>query len=285
MAKDKLIPGDFLDPEDIENLTSADKKIPGKVLKSGSKEIKKVEDAPAFDEEFDYDDVAGIPKPNSEETDALDDDQSDDDNLDSYVPYDDQNRLKESFEEFIERDDDFDLAREQALKTKFKDYLKAPNISGKARGISGTNRIPSEAVEQSKEILEIEIDESQKKSDKKHRSTIITHKSADDVIEYIEVICSCGNKTAIKLDYGEQEDFGVFKDTLKESSEEMFDEEDQEEFAVDSDETTEEGDSNSDSREITDEDVEIESETDIFDEIESEDSSENDQTDGEEEKE
>lgn len=241
MAKDKLIPEDFLDPEDIEELTSADKKIPGKVIKTDSKEIKKVEETPAFDEEFDYDDVAGIPQTEDDESEKPEEDSSEDDDLDSYEPYDDQNRLKERFEEFVERDDEFDLEHEQALKTKFKDYLKAPNITGKAKSLTGTSRIPAEAIDDSSDILEIEIDESQKKSDKKHRSTIITHKNSDDVIAYIEVICSCGNKTAIKLDYGEEDDFGIFQDTLKESSEDIFDDESlEEEFDPSDEEISEE---------------------------------------------
>ncbi|MBK9249025.1 MAG: hypothetical protein IPM69_13145 [Ignavibacteria bacterium] len=88
---------------------------------------------------------------------------------------------------------------DERRKEAFRDFLVVREIAGTVKGIPYSSRIPAELlvdtggkVEISKPLAD-EIGE--------HNPTVMVHRSDDNEIESIEVICTCGKKVFVKFDY------------------------------------------------------------------------------------
>jgi len=90
---------------------------------------------------------------------------------------------------------DYKGIEQEMLRSKFKDYLQIKKISGKRKSAYSTSFIPSEKVIEKNEVVEI-YDESYL-YDKP--SMVITHRNSSGEIALIEVQCSCGKRTIIKI--------------------------------------------------------------------------------------
>ncbi len=107
-------------------------------------------------------------------------------------------------QKFIERDNieeindaEFKVFSEVHQNFEFKDFLELPKISGiKLRTPEG-NYYPREIIEERKQKVVI----SDNIIDEHKRTTILTDYDSDGNITSIEVICRCGEKTIIHLEF------------------------------------------------------------------------------------
>lgn len=90
-------------------------------------------------------------------------------------------------------------ADEERLKLNFKDFLIAPEISGSSRSFSANRRIPAEKVTDRGEVVEIARDPLEEDADHQE-AAVLVHRNDDNVITCIELVCSCGKRTLIRLE-------------------------------------------------------------------------------------
>lgn len=158
---------------------------------------KNIEDF-GFEEEFDKTKVANKDiikkdKNNLEEKNELD--------VDSLMNYDEELRKKNAFREEYTQDGKDTATEEEKLRELFNDFLILPRISG-AKIVSHENRIPKEKVQLRGRNIQIDAEPS-KDSDKQQNTTVLINRNDNGDIESIEVNCSCGERTLIKLDYSD----------------------------------------------------------------------------------
>jgi hypothetical protein len=111
---------------------------------------------------------------------------------------------KDSFEyQFVEMKEESPDSIDALLKENFKDFLIYKKLSGNLSGLSHANRIPSDKLKSSNKTVEVKDD----KDDKKHTKQIITHRNQYDEVDFIEVICNCGERTIIRFDYDENANY------------------------------------------------------------------------------
>jgi hypothetical protein len=91
--------------------------------------------------------------------------------------------------------------RDEELKYKFKDYLIHKEISGTKRGYPHGTYIPSDMVEDTGKVVEVSREEQPEKQEDHDKNSILIHRNTDNEIESIEIICSCGKQTIVKLNY------------------------------------------------------------------------------------
>jgi hypothetical protein len=164
-----------------------------------------------FDVEFDKEDVVQS-KTDDELEDEFDDFRdSDEEQKEIEIEEDDYSfnydedlyRDKAFHEEYIEVDKTI-AEEEKQKKAKFKDFLYLPKIAGRKKGKYSTHLIPAEYLVEGSDTIEI-VDDYSNDSEEEHKETrIITNKNSEGEIISIEVHCSCGNKTVIRLDYDEE---------------------------------------------------------------------------------
>lgn len=89
-------------------------------------------------------------------------------------------------------------AEEKRLKLLFRDFLIAPEISGSSRSYSANHRIPAEKVTDRGEVIEVARDPI---DDETHEDgTVLVHRDDDNMITRIEIVCSCGKRTIVRLE-------------------------------------------------------------------------------------
>jgi len=82
----------------------------------------------------------------------------------------------------------------------FKDFLRAPKISGKRKsGLTSTSRFPSELLKSRGRKVEI-ADDPALKNLGKSQSTVIIHRDEAGEVEMIEIISVVGDRTLIKFE-------------------------------------------------------------------------------------
>ncbi len=91
------------------------------------------------------------------------------------------------------------------LRSKFKDFIELPTISGNAGNSTHGNLIPSELVKKSGRKLQIS-DEPPFSDIEEKASSVVVNRNEYGEIESIEVYCKCGERTIIRLDYVDEED-------------------------------------------------------------------------------
>jgi len=95
-----------------------------------------------------------------------------------------------------------DFGREQSeerRRKEFQDFLVVREIAGTVKGIPHSSRIPMELLIDTGGKIEISKPLAEEQDD--HNPTIMVHRSDDNEIESIEVICTCGKKIMVKFDY------------------------------------------------------------------------------------
>lgn len=149
-----------------------------------------------FEEEFNSDDVVNKnDEDDNNYSDSKNENESDFD-LDNLLNYDEEDRKSDSFESLYE-DSYFTRSETERLSSNFKDFLELPRIAqGKPSKTKG-NHIPSENLIIRKD--KIEITDENLGNDK--RSTVLINRNEVGEIVGIEVLCTCGEKTIIKLEY------------------------------------------------------------------------------------
>ena len=121
--------------------------------------------------------------------------------VESISNYSDEVRKQNLFQLEYEQEEEPD-EESIRLQNNFMDFLVLKNIAGRKKGFSYLNRIPSDALVDTGDVTEI-IDYNEDGSEHKG-STIMIHKNNNEEISHIEVICTCGQRTLIKLDYEEE---------------------------------------------------------------------------------
>lgn len=119
--------------------------------------------------------------------------------FESITNYDEELEKQKNFKPYYSTSDD-EYNEQAELQKNFKDFLILRKISGSQKSLSNKNKLPSDAIKISNEIIEIQslndVQENEHKA-----SHIITHKDNQGNIKTIEVICQCGVRTVIKLEY------------------------------------------------------------------------------------
>ena len=170
-------------------------------------------DEDPFGEEFDREDVVNTKI--SVEDDSDSDDELPDVDVDSILNYDEEKRKTDYFENQFSSENE-DKADEEILQKNFRDFLVVKKITGRFEGIGSDSRIPGERIIDSGKSIELSDDPNHEvKSDKK--TTIAVHRNENGDISFIEVICSCGEKTTIALDFGENDATGDVDTDIVES--------------------------------------------------------------------
>jgi|GEM_PF-3231593 len=89
-------------------------------------------------------------------------------------------------------------------ENKFKDYLKAPKISGKSNLRGDSLIIDKEKVVESGRTVEI-ADNPIKHKGEHENSSVIINRDDKGEIENIQIVCKCGEKLLLKFDYTEND--------------------------------------------------------------------------------
>ena len=111
---------------------------------------------------------------------------------------------KESFEyQFVEMKQDKLDNIDELLRENFKDFLVYKKLAGNLSGLTHANRIPQERIRTSQKSVEVKDE----KDDKHETKQIITHRNKFDEVDFIEVICNCGETTVIRFDYDDTADY------------------------------------------------------------------------------
>ncbi len=149
-----------------------------------------------FEEEFDKSDVV-----NPDDKEREDDDKKRKVETDDIIDYDEQKRKQENFKDIYSEASE-PLNEEKRRQENFNDFLDLPNIAGAAPGLSDSKRIPKEKLNERHSKIRI-ADDPKLHRHNDERSTVIVNRNENDEIVSIEVLCSCGEKTVIKLEYEE----------------------------------------------------------------------------------
>lgn len=88
---------------------------------------------------------------------------------------------------------------EERRRKEFKDFLVVREIAGTLKGVPHSSRIPSELLVDTG--MKVEISQSLTDEIDEHTPTILIHRTDDNEIESVEVICTCGKKVFVKFEY------------------------------------------------------------------------------------
>lgn len=121
--------------------------------------------------------------------------------LDTLLKLEDDDRKKTKFERIIQSDDQ---NVEDYLQEKFKDYIVYPKMSGTTESLPEQNLIPGEYIENSDKHVEITDDPNTIENE--HRTSIEIDRDENGDIESITVFCKCGERTFIKFDYDDTDE-------------------------------------------------------------------------------
>lgn len=90
-------------------------------------------------------------------------------------------------------------AEEQRLQKSFKDFLIVPEIGGAQHTYHSNRRIPAEKAIDSGQIVEIAKDSALDDS-RNDQNSVLVHRNTSNEITHIEIACTCGRKTVIRLE-------------------------------------------------------------------------------------
>lgn len=106
------------------------------------------------------------------------------------------------FRKFTRKDEK--LTQQEILRKDFKDFLILREFSGRTKNYPHSSRIPNEYVKKTKNIIKIEDSPVISEFDEnKNKSSVMFYKNDAGQLELIEVICKCGEKVFIELEYDE----------------------------------------------------------------------------------
>ncbi len=141
----------------------------------------------AFSEEFDNDDVIG-----SKSDEQL---QNEGKNSDDYQK---KGKSGKSDSSAIRSDNSL---YQELLRSSFQDFNVMKNLEGVRRSFS-SSRIPAENITDSGKSIAIEDTTSHSSNHNINpQTTVLFHRDENDDVTQIEIICSCGEKTIIDLEF------------------------------------------------------------------------------------
>lgn len=91
-------------------------------------------------------------------------------------------------------------AEDERLQKGFKDFLIVPEIGGSQHSYDSNRRIPAEHTTDSGQVVEIARDDSVDVPVQHDHNNILVHRNHDNEITHIEIVCTCGRKTLIRLE-------------------------------------------------------------------------------------
>jgi hypothetical protein len=189
------------------------------VVQSLSDEQLKEKEKKPFSEEFDPGDVVrdqdeeeseaappeseieGLDAPLAEEVDAVGDDAVQyEDAIEEMDMTDDERRQKYFEDEYdvLSKKPQDDLKHN---KQHFEDFLVIPQIAGSNDRLPKSNLYPKETIKS--ENMKVEIADDPELDEENKRASVIVNRNPEGEVESIEVVCNCGEKTLIKLDYSD----------------------------------------------------------------------------------
>lgn len=95
-------------------------------------------------------------------------------------------------------------AEEERMKREFQDYLILKELAGNNRGVPTGARVASSLVNTTSTVVEIATPEFHEEHDS-GSSTVVLHKNEHGEITQIEILCSCGKKNVVHLEYTDNE--------------------------------------------------------------------------------
>lgn len=125
--------------------------------------------------------------------------------LEDIMNYSEDAHQKKSFK-FDFGSSDENTPEEEKRQKDFRDIIEYRKISGRTRGLKHTNVIPTTNIINKNDSIEIHDVHGFAPDEHALPSQIITHLNENGEISVIEVLCNCGNRTIIKLDYGKEEE-------------------------------------------------------------------------------
>lgn len=127
-----------------------------------------------------------------------------DKDIERLVNYNEEKRKTESFGyNFTQNVSGGDYSPND-YENKFKDYLKAPKISGSSKLRGNSLIIDSDKVIESGKTVEI-ADNPIKHKGEHENSSVIINRDEKGEIENIQIVCKCGEKLLLKFDYTEND--------------------------------------------------------------------------------
>ncbi len=156
-----------------------------------------------FEEEFDREDVVNRYNQDDEDNNKKSTKNSKEVDIDSLLKYSEEDYLNRKFKDEFSNDNftDSPTDEELLLKKNFKDFLILPHISGKNTGVTSTNRIPGENVRNDSGYIEISDEIPDESNHNSGSSTMLINRNSRNEITSIEILCKCGERTVINLDY------------------------------------------------------------------------------------
>ncbi len=113
-------------------------------------------------------------------------------------------------QEIRPNDDDFDIeqySREKESERKQKEFLDFSDleeIAGTLKGVPRSSRIPAEIVRDGGGTIEV-IAEHNHDEENGEEPQILVHRTAEGEVRLVEIICTCGKKIKLQLQYTEPE--------------------------------------------------------------------------------
>ncbi len=97
-------------------------------------------------------------------------------------------------------------AEEQRLVSAFADFLKLKDISGTQQSQATKSVLKAEDVIDTPTSVEVMKDDTLNPHDHSTPMTFLVHRDEHNDIRSIEVLCSCGKRAVLALDYEESPD-------------------------------------------------------------------------------
>lgn len=120
----------------------------------------------------------------------------------SIVNYDDELRKRKQFNLEFDKNPN-PTPEDDRKKQSFKDFLILRKITGKRTGLPHTHRIPKEMLKEQISEVQVEDEPESDLTADTRPSTVLIERNANNEIVSVEVLCTCGKRTKIKLDYEE----------------------------------------------------------------------------------
>ena len=97
-------------------------------------------------------------------------------------------------------------AEDKRLVTAFADFMSLKGISGHEHSQVNRSVLPAESVVEKSSTVEVMKDDILHPEDHGTAMTFLVHRDDHNDIRSIEVICSCGKRAVLALDYEESPD-------------------------------------------------------------------------------
>ncbi|MFP4529316.1 MAG: hypothetical protein ACLFQX_12270 [Candidatus Kapaibacterium sp.] len=128
---------------------------------------------------------------------------------------DDERLSKHFYDEYNLLDRDT-VTDEDRVRQNFKDFFVVPKLSGRNTRMPKSHLYPAELIKA--EQMKVEVTDDPVLDEEDKRSSVIVNRNPKGEVESIEVVCSCGERTLIMLDYSETGDEGPITHVVQRKS-------------------------------------------------------------------